>query len=176
MYSINTATGVLTPLTPATVSTGSSPFDVTVDPSGKFAYVPNAYDPNNTVSQYAIDSVTGVLTPNTPSAVATGNQPTSVTVDPSGKFAYVVNRLDNTVSMFTINATNGTLTLVATVATGSQPFRMAIDPSGHFAYVANENGASVSIYTLKSDGTLTPAGAAATQGDALSVLLSGTIQ
>ena len=95
-------------------------------------------------------------------------------VAPSGKFAYVVNRLDNTVSLFTINAGNGTLTLVATVATGSEPFRMAIDSSGHFAYVANENGASVSIYTLTGDGTLTPAGAAATQGEALSVVLSGT--
>lgn len=174
MYSINAATGVLTPLTPATAPTGSSPFDVTVDPSGKFAYVPNAYDPNNAVSQYTIDSVTGVLTPNTPNAVTSGNQPTAAAVDPSGKFAYVVNRLDNTVSMFTINAGNGTLTLVATVATGSEPFRMAIDSSGHFAYVANENGASVSIYTLQSNGTLTPAGTAATQGAALSVVLSGT--
>jgi 6-phosphogluconolactonase len=114
------------------------------------------------------------LIPNTPSAVTSGKQPTSVAVDPSGKLAYVVNRLDNTVSMFTINATDGTLTLVATVATGSQPFRIAIDPSGHFAYVANENGASVSIYTLKSNGTLTPAGTAATQGAALSVVLSGS--
>ena len=95
-------------------------------------------------------------------------------IDPSGKFAYVVNRLDKTVSIFTINAGNGTLTLVATVATGSEPFRIAIDSSGHFAYVANENGGSVSIYTLKSNGTLPPAGTAATQGAALSVVLSGT--
>jgi 6-phosphogluconolactonase (cycloisomerase 2 family) len=58
-------------------------------------------------------------------------------------------QLDNTASMFTINATNGTLSLVAAVATGSAASRLAIDPSGHFAYVANENGASVSIYTLK---------------------------
>jgi 6-phosphogluconolactonase (cycloisomerase 2 family) len=86
----------------------------------------------------------------------------------------VVNRLDNTVSMFTTNATNGTLTLVASVATGSQPFRIAIDLSGHFAHVANENGASVSIYTLKNNNTLTAADTAATQGAALSVVLSGT--
>jgi len=88
---------------------------------------------------------------------------------------HVVNRVDNTVSMFTINATNGTLILVPTVATGSEPFRIAIDPSGHFAYAANENGASVSVYTL-SNGTLTPAGMAATLGTALSVVLSGTIE
>jgi DNA-binding beta-propeller fold protein YncE len=126
------------------------------------------------VSQYTIDSIIGVLTPNTPSVVAAGNQPTSVAVEHSGKFAYVVSRLDNTVSMLTINATSGTLSLPATAATGSEPFRIAIDPSGHFAYVANENGASVSICALKRDGTLTPAGSAAIQGDALSVALSGT--
>ena len=119
------------------------------------------------MSQYTIDSIIGVLTPNTPSVVAAGNQPTSVAVEHSGKFAYVVSRLDNTVSMFTINATSGTLSLPATPATGSEPFRIAIDPSGHFAYVANENGASVSIYALESHGTLTPAGSAAIQGDAL---------
>jgi hypothetical protein len=43
------ASGLLTPLTPATVSTGGSPFGVTMDHSGKFAYVPNAYG-NNDVS------------------------------------------------------------------------------------------------------------------------------
>jgi DNA-binding beta-propeller fold protein YncE len=72
----------------------------------------------------------------------------------------VVNRLDNTVSILTINATNGTLTLVDSVATGSEPFRIAIDLSGQFA-----------SYNLKSNGTLTAAGTAATQGAALSVVL-----
>jgi YVTN family beta-propeller protein len=78
MYTIDSSTGILTPTTPATVGTGGSPFGVTVDPSSKFAYVPNAYSqPNNFVSQYTIDSVTGVLTPNTPSVVSAGNSPTS---------------------------------------------------------------------------------------------------
>jgi len=176
MYSVNASTGVLTPLTPATVPTGGSPFGVTVDPSGKFAYVPNAYDPNNTVSQYTVDSVTGVLTPNTPSAVTAGGSPTSVAVDPSGKFAYVVNRQDNTVSMFTINPSTGSLTLNGTIATGTQPFRILVDPSGKFAYVTNENSASVSIYTLNSDGTLTEAGAASTGSAPVSVAVTGTKQ
>jgi hypothetical protein len=77
-----------------------------------------------------------------------------------GAFAYVVNRLDNTVSILTINATNGALTLVASVATGSELFRIAIDLSGHLA-----------SYNLKSNGTSTAAGTAATQGAALSVVL-----
>jgi DNA-binding beta-propeller fold protein YncE len=64
MYTINTSTGVLTPMTPPTVPAGGSPFEVTMDPSGKFAYVPDAYG-NNEVSEYTIDPVTGVLNPST---------------------------------------------------------------------------------------------------------------
>ena len=146
-----------------------------MDPSGKFAYVPNAYDVRNAVSQYTVDSVTGVLTPNTPSIVTAGNSPTSVAVDPSSKFAYVVNRQDNTVSMYTIDSSTGNLTpnTPATIATGGQPFRIIVDPSGKFAYVANQDSVSVSMYTLNSNGTLTPAGTAATGHDPVSVAVTG---
>jgi hypothetical protein len=50
-----------------------------------------------------------------------------------------------------------------------------VDPSGKFAYVPNESG-SVSIYALDRSGLLTPAGAAATAGSALSVAVTGTRQ
>jgi len=140
-------------MTPATVSTGSSPFGVTVDPSSRFAYVPNAYDPNNTVTQYTLDSVTGLLTPN--GEVAAGNQPTSVAVNPSSNAAYV-NRVDSTVSEYGIDS-SGNLVPKNTIATGQEPFRIAVDPAGIFAYVANETG-SVSIYALNSNGSLTNVG------------------
>jgi hypothetical protein len=37
MYTINQTNGFLTPTSPATVLTGGIPFQVVVDPSGKFA-------------------------------------------------------------------------------------------------------------------------------------------
>jgi 6-phosphogluconolactonase len=168
MYTIDSATGFLTPTKPVTAPTGISPFDVVIDPSGKFAYVPNAYSSDNTVSQYTIDPVSGVLTPNTPASVSAGNQPTSVAIDPSSKFAYVVNRIDNSVSMFKIDAATGNLTPNGTIATGSQPFRLTFDPSGKFLYVANEDSAP-SIYSLKSDGTLTAAATATSPTGSLSI-------
>jgi DNA-binding beta-propeller fold protein YncE len=148
-----------------------------VDPSGRFAYVPNTYG-NNTVSQYTIDSATGALSPSTPSEAATGNQPTSVAVDPSGKFAYVVNRADDTISMYTIDPTTGTLSpnTPFTIATGAEPFRVVIAPSGKFAYVVNENGPTVSIYALNSDGTLTVAGTAPAGITGLAVALTAIPQ
>jgi 6-phosphogluconolactonase len=169
-------------MTPSTVFTGPPPFDITVDPSGKFAYVTN----NDSgglmtygISQYTIEPVTGVLTQNSPPAVAAGNGPTSVAIDPASKYAYVVNRMDDTVSMYTIDPNTGNLSpnTPATIATGAQPWGIIIDPSGQFAYVGNQNSGSVSIYTINSNGTLTAAGTAQTAGsDPVSIAITGTHQ
>jgi 6-phosphogluconolactonase (cycloisomerase 2 family) len=169
MYAINQTTGLLTPTSPATVSTAGIPFQLVISPSGKFAYVVNNDSGGATypdgVSQYTINPTTGVLTQNTPAFVAAGNSPTAIVVDPTNSYAYVVNRNDNTVSMYTIAPTTGNLTLNATaanpagtIATGAQPFRIDFDPSGKFVYVTNEGGSSASIYTVNSDGTLASVG------------------
>lgn len=167
IFSIDQTTGLLTPTSPAMVHTGGIPFQVVVAPSGKFAYVVNNLSGGEMTSgvfQYTVNSTTGVLTQNTPAAVAAGNAPTAIAVDPTSRFAYVVNRFDNTVSMFTIDANTGNLTLnstttnpTGTITTGTTPFRIAFDPAGKFVYVTNEDSA-VSVYTVNSDGTLTNAG------------------
>ena len=180
MFTINATTGILTPMTHATVFTGPIPFGIAVDPSGKFAYVPNNLSGGEMtygVSQYTIDSVSGVLTQNTTPAVAAGNGPTSVAIDSSSKYAYIVNRQDGTVSMFTIDSSTGNLSPnnPATIATGAEPFRIVVDPSGKFAYVVNEGG-TVSIYTLNSDGTLTAAGMVTNSGTPVSMAITGTTQ
>jgi 6-phosphogluconolactonase len=173
MFAINQTTGLLTPSSPATVLAGGTPFQVTVAPSGKFAYVVNnlsggAY--TDAVSQYTVNSTTGVLTENQSFSVAAGNAPTAIAVDPTSRFAYVVNRNDNTVSMFAIDPNTGNLTLNSTatnpkavIAAGAEPFRIDFDPSGKFVYVTNEASAA-SIYTVNSDGTLTSAGTTGVAG------------
>ena len=147
--------GTLTPnASAATVTAGIlHPSYITVDPSGKFAYVVNKengyHDP--TVSQYTIGS-NGALTPNTVAAsFVAGEGPISVAVDPSGKFAYVVN--SNYVSQYVIGR-NGALTPNATAATvnAGNPSSLAIDPSGKFAYVASWDG--VSQFTIGTNGEL----------------------
>jgi 6-phosphogluconolactonase len=102
-----------------------------------------------------------------------GVGPQSITVDPTGKFAYVASNgcpstFPGTVSMYTINATSGALTLIGRVAAGISTTSVAVDSSGKFGYVTNDggfgpipnNGASVSVYTIDgTTGALTPAGA-----------------
>lgn len=158
-YSID-ASGVLSPLSVATVATGNSPQSITIDPSYKYAYVTNLSD--NTISQYAIQS-DGTLAPNTPATVATGHGPWAVTISLSGAWAYVANSVDNTISQFSIN-TSGALvaTAVAPVPTGIEPWNITLSPNGKYVYVANHGisapgGMTISQYAVDSvTGALTP--------------------
>ena len=174
MYTISQTTGVLTPMATPTVRTGNSPFGVFIDPGGKFAYVANAYPFNNAdgISQYTIDAATGTLVPDAAPTAAAGNDPTAIAIDPTSRFAYVTNRQDNTVGMYSIDATTGMLTSIATpVASGSMPFRLTFDPSGQFLYVVNE-GAPASVFTVNRDGSLQAAGAVETGTNAVSMGLA----
>ena len=56
------------------MAAGTAPYSVTVDPSGKFAYVANEGSAN--ISVYTINQTTGALTAGT--AVAAGSGPISV--------------------------------------------------------------------------------------------------
>ena len=168
-YTINATTGALT-------STGSImgncpglcvPESVAVDPSGKFAYVPNGGGESNGVAMYTINATTGALT--STGMVLVDGFAVSVAVHPSGKFAYAAN-LNNTpglagnVSMYTINATTGALTSFGTIAAGTifgepNPNSMVVDPTGAFAYVANSGSNDVSMYSINSTtGVLTSVG------------------
>jgi 6-phosphogluconolactonase (cycloisomerase 2 family) len=120
-FTLNPATGVLTPNTPAAVSAGNAPTAIAVDPTSKFAYVVNRND--DTVSMYTIDTNTGNLTlnasiKNPTGTIATGNMPFRIDFDPTGKFVYVTNEQSAT-SIYTING-DGTLTAAGTTggATG----------------------------------------------------------
>ena len=107
-YRIDATTGVLTQIAGSPVAAGSYAYSVTIDPTGKYAYVPNAL--SNTVSAYAINSSSGAMTQISGSPFATGFNPTSVTIDPSGSYAYVTNANSNSVSSYSIDMTTGAFT------------------------------------------------------------------
>jgi 6-phosphogluconolactonase (cycloisomerase 2 family) len=97
---------------------------VTVDPSGRFAYVANFISGN--VTTFSINAATGALT-EVGTEVSAGDGPRSVTVDPSGRFAYVANHLSNNVTTFSIDQTTGALTEVGTeVPAGDGPETIVI--------------------------------------------------
>lgn len=60
-YTLDAATGALTPVTGSPFAAGIGAYSVTVDPTARFAYVTNITV--GTVSAYSIHAVTGALTP-----------------------------------------------------------------------------------------------------------------
>jgi 6-phosphogluconolactonase (cycloisomerase 2 family) len=162
-YSIGTS-GLLTPLSPATVNVGTASAPNGVTATKDYVYV--ADYGTGKVSQFSINQVNGTLAPLTPATVISGSGPDSgpsmVALSPSGAFAYVPNYSNGlsagTVSAFAVDATTGALTPVGTAVTaGAGANFVAIDPSGKYAYVANLNGNSISQFNIDpSTGALTP--------------------
>jgi 6-phosphogluconolactonase len=184
MYTIDPTTGALASIGPPVPSNDELTDSVTVDPSGKFAYVTSAGDvwdiDFGSIVTYSINPTTGALTPTTGGLIGSGANGTpgffnSMAFNPSGKFAYaadgggfpedVFGGLSN-VSMYTVNSTTGALTSFGTIATESGPNSVAVDFTGKFAYVANFNSNDVSMYAIDATtGALTSIGtiAAGTQ-------------
>jgi 6-phosphogluconolactonase (cycloisomerase 2 family) len=145
-----------------------APSSMTVDPTGRFAYVANegcGNAPPGSVSMYTIDATSGALASIGPPVPTNDEGALSVAVSPSGRSLYVANWGEGdtagSVSVFTVNGTTGALTFTANVRApcdtvppnpGScAPWSVALDPSGKFAYVANEGGfapTSVSMYAI----------------------------
>jgi YVTN family beta-propeller protein len=166
MYTINPTTGVLASIGPPVPTNDEFTDSVTVDPSGKFAYVASSGDEWDidfgSVLTYTINPTTGALTSTTGGINGTGLNGTSeffnsVAFDPSGKFAYAADGGafpagsyggDSSVSMYTINSTTGALTSIGMIAAGAGPDSVAVDPAGKFAYVANFGSNDVSMYTI----------------------------
>jgi len=161
MYAINSTSGTLEAL--GTIATGMYPRSVAVDPSGKFAYVANCGDferNQGDVAMYAINGTTGTLT--SMGTIVAGSCPLSIGLHPSGKFAYAANTGRDGgpdiegVSMYTINATAGTLTSLGLIDAGYCPSSVALDPSGKFAYATNHCDNNISMYTIDPNtGVLT---------------------
>jgi 6-phosphogluconolactonase len=161
-YSVDSCSGALTALSPATVATGSDPEDMVVDPLGRFVYAANLVSNASdlaTISMYTINPTTGALTPTTPPTVPTGFFPQGIAIDPEGRFVYTANSDDNTVSMFTINQTTGVLTPTSppSVPAGWSPISVTVDPTGRFVYAVNQDDGTISMYTINvTSGVLTP--------------------
>jgi YVTN family beta-propeller protein len=179
-WTIDQNTGSLSAISsgmPATAGSfdDSHAFCVTVDPTGRFAYVCNQDD--GTVSSYVIDQVTGALT--NAHQIQTGLRPRSVTVEPTGQFAYVVNYGVNppnicqgtyahgtgqgcVVRAFHIDQTTGVLSSIGindSVPAGTNPIWSAIDPAGKVLYAVNIDSNDVSAFSIDaSTGALTPVG------------------
>ena len=161
MYTIDPNTGTLT--FTGTVADDFCPHAVTVDPSGKLAYVANygggycytagGVFTNGNVSMYTINPSTGALTSIGPPVEAL-TCTNSIAVAPFGTFVYATSSACGDdiggVLTYRISATTGALTLMGTTGVGAAPISVAVHPSGKFAYVLNGNAGFTSGYPNES--------------------------
>jgi 6-phosphogluconolactonase len=74
-------------------------------------------------------------------------------VDAAGRFLYASNRGANTIAVFAINATDGSLRLMQQISCGGKtPRYFALDPSNRWLLVANQDSAGI-VVLARDPGT-----------------------
>jgi 6-phosphogluconolactonase len=164
VYKFDGVKGSLTPNDPAfaKAAPGAGPRHFAFRPDGKFAYVIN--EMGSAVSVFAYDTA-GVLRPlqtisTIPKDFTALDESAEIAVHPSGKFLYASNRGHDSLAVFAIDPSKGTLTLVEYAPTkGQSPRNFAIDPSGTLIFVANEKSDNLVLFRINQQtGRLTPTG------------------
>lgn len=165
-YRLDPARGQLTrlPGEPAfTAKPGAGPRHLTFAPDGRRAYLINEL--NSTVTALAYDAAAGHFRElQTVSALPAGyagtNSCADIHVAPNGRFLYASNRGHNSIAVFAIDATSGTLTLVQHESTqGQTPRNFTLDPAGRLLLVANQNSNNVVTFRVDQQiGRLMPTG------------------
>jgi 6-phosphogluconolactonase len=165
VYRFDPAKSSLTPNDPpfTKLNPGAGPRHFAFHTSGKFAYAINEIQ--STVTALAYDSGKGVLrelqTISTLPKDFTGNNSTAdVHVHPSGKFVYGSNRGHDSIAVFAVDTSKGTLMAVEQVSTqGRTPRNFGIDPSGSYLLAANQATNNIVVFRIdQKTGRLTPTG------------------
>ena len=187
-YTIDAASGALTPVANSPFPASETLGDITVDPSGLYLYethkdsfglVPGS---ESGVSTFAINNTTGALSPvgltvrgGTSVSIATTKGVQPLTFEP--KFVYVGDEIAGIVTTFRVDAQSGTLSALGTTSVG-KVVSVAADPRGRFLYAVagSATGAPGQVlgFSINSlSGALTPAFTLQTQGDAIAIDASG---
>ncbi len=164
IYRFDATLGVLNDrASAASVKPGAGPRHFAFHPAGRYAYVINEL--NSTVTAFRYDSEAGQLSEiQTVSTLPAGfegeNYTAEVVVDPSGRFLYGSNRGHNSIAVFAIDTTRGTLRLLEPESTGGKwPRNFNVDPTGAFLLAANQQSDNVVVFRIdQHTGELDPTG------------------
>ncbi len=165
IYRLDIEKGTIVANSPAfaKVKPGAGPRHFAFGSNGKYAYVINELD--CTVTAFAYDSASGALTEvqtitTLPNAFDGSNSCAEVRVHPSGKFLYGSNRGHDSIVVYRVDLSKGTLTFVEhETADIKTPRNFNIDPTGKFCLVANQGGDSVVVFRINREtGALEPTG------------------
>jgi len=162
-YRFDSGKGLLTDAKFASADPGAGPRHFALSPDGKFGYV--VEEMHATVAVFSYDAASGafhsVQTISTiPKGFTARNDDAEIAVHPSGKFLYASNRGHDSIAVFAIDSTKGTLTTVEITSTGGkEPRSFEIDPTGTLLFAANQKSDSIVIFKIDAKtGKLTPTG------------------
>jgi 6-phosphogluconolactonase len=163
VYKFDAAKGSLAPNDPpfTKIDAGSGPRHFALRPDGKFAYVIS--EMGHTVTVFSNDAARGKLkvlqTITTLPKDFTGrNDDAEIVVHPSGKFLYASNRGDDSIAIYSIDQSKGTLAQVGRVPTGGkEPRSFEIDPTGSLLFAENQKSDNIVVFRIdQRTGQLTP--------------------
>jgi 6-phosphogluconolactonase len=165
VYKFDSSKGSHTPNSPPFVKldAGAGPRHFALSPSGKFAYV--VAEMQSTVTVLSNDSDSG--TPHRLQTISTlpksftgQNDDAEIQMYPSGKFLYASNRGSDTIAVFAVDSSKGTLTPIEYTPTqGKIPRSFGIDPTGKFLFAENQKSDNVVVFAIDAKtGHLTPTG------------------
>lgn len=134
---------------------------VFVDPDNRFAVVCDLG--MDKIVSYRINPDAPDLTEAASADLPPGSGPRHFAFHPSLSCGYVINELNNTITVFRYDRTNGALTSVQTVNTLPEDFKgesstadIHISRDGRFVYGSNRGHDSIAVFAVSlSDGTLT---------------------
>ena len=148
VFRIDEAKGTLVPGDPPFVATrsGAGPRHLAFHPRRPYAWVINELD--STVTAYAIQPAGTLapmqIVPSLPATYTGNNTGAAIVVSPSGRFVYVSNRGHESVGIFRVDESNGTLSAVGWELTrGTTPRFIGLDPAGTRLYAANQRSDSI---------------------------------
>ena len=165
VYHFDASNGTLAPNDPpfAKVEAGAGPRHLAFHPNGRFAYVINELQ--STVSAFSYDAEHGRLNSlqtisTLPKGFSEHNDSAEIEVHPSGKFIFASNRGHDSIALFSIDPSKGTLRLVDNFSTkGRTPRSFVIDPTGSWLLAANQNTGNIVVFRIdKRTGRLTASG------------------
>lgn len=162
-YRFDASKGTLTPNTPpfAKLASGAGPRHLAFIPNGKYVYALSEL--NSTITAFSYDPAKGALLEmqilTTLSDMTTPrNDAAEITVAPNAKWLYVSNRGQDTISVFSISASDGSLTHIGDYRSEKEPRHFALDPSGQFLLAENQNSNSITVFRIDpSTGALSRA-------------------
>jgi 6-phosphogluconolactonase len=76
-------------------------------------------------------------------------------MSPNGKFLYASNRGHNSVAMYSVNESTGSLTSLGQQPSLATPRAFGIDPTGKFMLVGGLDNGDLATYKINPTGTLT---------------------